>query len=51
VQAEIDGRDCLPEGNRRLMDTQKLDLVVLAVDAQRATRCGRTVGTWRVRAN
>jgi P-type Cu2+ transporter len=36
VQAEIDGETVFL-GNRRLMDTQKLDLGVLAGDAQRLT--------------
>jgi Cu2+-exporting ATPase len=42
VRAEIDGETVFL-GNRRLMDTQKLDLGVLAVDAQRLQGAGRTV--------
>src|SRR5439155_14436692 len=42
VQAEIDGETVFL-GNRRLMDTQKLDLGVLAGDAQRLQGAGRTV--------
>jgi len=42
VRAEIDG-EAVFLGNRRLMDTQKLDLGVLAVDAQRLQGAGRTV--------
>jgi Cu2+-exporting ATPase len=42
VQAEIDG-DTVLLGNRRLMDTQKLDVGALAADAQRLQGAGRTV--------
>jgi Cu2+-exporting ATPase len=42
VRAEIDG-EAVFLGNRRLMDTQKLDLGVLAADAQRLQGAGRTV--------
>jgi P-type Cu2+ transporter len=42
VRAEIDG-EAVFLGNRRLMDTQKLDLGALAADAQRLQGAGRTV--------
>jgi Cu2+-exporting ATPase len=42
VRAEIDG-DVTFLGNRRLMDTQKLDVGALAADAQRLQGAGRTV--------
>jgi P-type Cu2+ transporter len=42
VRAEIGG-EAVFLGNRRLMDTQKLDLGVLAADAQRLQGAGRTV--------
>jgi P-type Cu2+ transporter len=42
VRAEIDGEVALL-GNRRLMDTQKLDAGALAADAQRLQGAGRTV--------
>jgi Cu2+-exporting ATPase len=42
VRAEID-REAVLLGNRRLMDTQKLDLGALAADAQRLQGAGRTV--------
>jgi P-type Cu2+ transporter len=42
VRAEIDGETVFL-GNRRLMDTQKLDLGALAADAQRLQGAGRTV--------
>src|SRR6516225_2562073 len=42
VRAEIDG-EAVFLGNRRLMDTQKLDLAALAADAQRLQGAGRTV--------
>jgi Cu2+-exporting ATPase len=42
VRAEIDGEPVFL-GNRRLMDTQKLDLGALAPDAQRLQGAGRTV--------
>jgi P-type Cu2+ transporter len=42
VRAEIDGETAFL-GNRRLMDTQKLDLGAFAADAQRLQGAGRTV--------
>ena len=42
ARAEIDGEPVFL-GNRRLMDTQKLDLGALAQDAQRLQGAGRTV--------
>jgi P-type Cu2+ transporter len=42
VRAEIDGETAFL-GNRRLMDTQKLDLGALAADAQQLQGAGRTV--------
>jgi Cu2+-exporting ATPase len=42
ARAEIDGQTVFL-GNRRLMDTQKLDLGSLAADAQRLQGAGRTV--------
>jgi Cu2+-exporting ATPase len=42
VRAEIDG-EAVFLGNRRLMDTQKLDVGALAADAQRLEGAGRTV--------
>jgi Cu2+-exporting ATPase len=42
VRAEIDGEPVFL-GNRRLMETQKLDLGALAPDAQRLQGAGRTV--------
>lgn len=42
ARAEIDGETVFL-GNRRLMDTQKLDLGTLAADAQRLQGAGRTV--------
>jgi P-type Cu2+ transporter len=42
VRAEIDGKAVFL-GNRRLMDTQKLDLGALAADALRLQGAGRTV--------
>jgi Cu2+-exporting ATPase len=42
AQAEVDG-EVVFLGNRRLMDTQKLDLGELAVEAQRLQGAGRTV--------
>jgi Cu2+-exporting ATPase len=42
VRAEIDG-EAVFLGNRRLMDTWKLDLGALAADAQRLQGAGRTV--------
>jgi P-type Cu2+ transporter len=42
VRAEIDG-EAVFLGNRRLMDTQKLDLGALAADAERLEGTGRTV--------
>ena len=42
ARAEIDGETVFL-GNRRLMDTQKLDLTALAADAQRLEGAGRTV--------
>ena len=42
VRAAIDG-EAVFLGNRRLMDTQKLDLGALAADAQRLQGAGRTV--------
>ena len=42
VRAEIDG-EAVFLGNRRLMDTQKLDLGAFAADAQRLQGAGRTV--------
>jgi Cu2+-exporting ATPase len=42
ARAEIDGETVFL-GNRRLMDTQKLDLGALSMDAQRLQGAGRTV--------